>query len=409
MSLVANYTSSEEDSENEDNDGPADLQIKSTSPPPVTSNGGPSRPSDGKLRLPQPLRAQSPDLSDSEEHTSKSFKINLPKPSKTSVTQSVEEEDDEFLHKTASAYNVEKPPPLSLPTQRKANNRQPVKIFLPTLSEIGGESRTVTVAVPEKPIAKGGGLINMLPPPKSILGIASNFKSSTPSTASDNKAKSTMIPHAVKKQIDNRTKSSKGNVASALTAKTSTAGEVSSDSDDDEAEDFFSLNDEKKLPEVSANEILGMVARKTAKLAEASQKIQKMMVNDGQEDAESPADEYESSSQSAAGSIQQRERDIQALCGSRAKRARKEEINFIELSHEEVMPNRDEWLRSQLTATTEYQPRGLVGFDDPGTGTKKKHQITYLAYQAKANEQELEAMWAANRNSRRQTQSKYGF
>jgi len=40
---------------------------------------------------------------------------------------------------------------------------------------------------------------------------------------------------------------------------------------------------------------------------------------------------------------------------------------------------------------------------------KRKHQITYLAHEAKAREQELQNQWAQNRMSRRQTQSKYGF
>jgi len=40
---------------------------------------------------------------------------------------------------------------------------------------------------------------------------------------------------------------------------------------------------------------------------------------------------------------------------------------------------------------------------------KKKHQITYLAFEAKAREQELQAQWAQNRATKRQTQMKYGF
>lgn len=40
---------------------------------------------------------------------------------------------------------------------------------------------------------------------------------------------------------------------------------------------------------------------------------------------------------------------------------------------------------------------------------KKKHQITYLAAQAKAREVELKNQWAQNKASKRQTQAKYGF
>ena len=40
---------------------------------------------------------------------------------------------------------------------------------------------------------------------------------------------------------------------------------------------------------------------------------------------------------------------------------------------------------------------------------KKRHQITYLAAQAKAREVDLKNQWAQNKMSRRHTQQKYGF
>ena len=40
---------------------------------------------------------------------------------------------------------------------------------------------------------------------------------------------------------------------------------------------------------------------------------------------------------------------------------------------------------------------------------KKKHQITYLAAQAKAREVDLKNQWAQNKSTKRQTQAKYGF
>jgi len=45
----------------------------------------------------------------------------------------------------------------------------------------------------------------------------------------------------------------------------------------------------------------------------------------------------------------------------------------------------------------------------PGGMMKRKHQITYLAAEAKAREEELQNQWAQNRTARRATQSKYGF
>ncbi|GAB0094660.1 uncharacterized protein DMENIID0001_099810 [Sergentomyia squamirostris] len=86
-----------------------------------------------------------------------------------------------------------------------------------------------------------------------------------------------------------------------------------------------------------------------------------------------------------------------------------EEINFVDIRGDQVMPSQEEWMRQALANSTEL-PKGKPAAGSEGGGlSKRKHQITYLAHQAKSNEQELQAMWAANRQSRRQTQSKYGF
>lgn len=47
--------------------------------------------------------------------------------------------------------------------------------------------------------------------------------------------------------------------------------------------------------------------------------------------------------------------------------------------------------------------------DMPTMQQKRKHQITYLAYEAKERELELKNQWAENRFTKKQTQSKYGF
>lgn len=47
--------------------------------------------------------------------------------------------------------------------------------------------------------------------------------------------------------------------------------------------------------------------------------------------------------------------------------------------------------------------------DMPTSQQKRKHQITFLAHQAKERELELKNQWAENKFSKKQTQSKYGF
>lgn len=403
MSLVANYTSSEGESDNED--------ITDTKPSPSSSstNGKPST---------STAPAQYSDDSDAAEsdeiqETTTTFNLNLPKPIKSTTNQLlVEEDDDEFLHKTAAPCEIEKPPPVKLAT-RVAKPRQPVKIIIPSLSKYEKDfGPTVSNAIVAPQPAERSGLMSLLPPPKVYLGSSSATQKVSLSATATSRP-SSMIPHAVKKQIDSKKGKQKAATATATSSQSTASGMgyKSSDSDDSDAEDYFSLNDDRKLPEVSASEIQNMVARKSAKLAQASHQMkQELEQRKRQAEEEYAAQQALAARQSAhLAATRQRDMDIQALCGSRAKRGRQDDIEFIELSHEEVLPQRDEWLRGQLAAQTEYQPKGLVGYEEPGSGTKRKHQITYLAYQAKANEQELQAMWAANRQSRKHTQGKYGF
>ncbi|XP_071482457.1 proline-rich protein PRCC-like [Diadema antillarum] len=61
-----------------------------------------------------------------------------------------------------------------------------------------------------------------------------------------------------------------------------------------------------------------------------------------------------------------------------------------------------------MTEETEY--RGKLKKEQlPTSQQKRKHQITYLARQAKERELELKNQWADNRMTRKQTQAKYGF
>lgn len=45
----------------------------------------------------------------------------------------------------------------------------------------------------------------------------------------------------------------------------------------------------------------------------------------------------------------------------------------------------------------------------PQTMDRRKHQITFLAFHAKAHEQELKNMWASSKNARQASRNKYGF
>lgn len=98
---------------------------------------------------------------------------------------------------------------------------------------------------------------------------------------------------------------------------------------------------------------------------------------------------------------------IQVLAGSTAKRKRVA-AEIVELNESDIRLDNQEWYQQALLhGTGDEDATTLV--EVPGGVLKRKHQITYLAQQAKANEQQLKNLWAQNRASRQQTQSKYGF
>lgn len=427
MSLVAYVASSDEDSDNESIDEEQTVTVQ----PKENINLEKNHVKDGrKLSLPKPREETVDDIEDDDDESISKLnsdtielKLCLPQP-KQSQRYVIEEKDDEFLRKKVEPSLVEKPT-ASLQAKR-ANGRQPVKITIPSLAEFKDDEFKKDrpfAAIGPNP-SKPCGLLDVLPPPK-FVALASKISDSNNTSTNDTiktKTKTTsLIPHTVSNRLKQNaaatatvTTKSKSNKVDGRKVKESSALGLSytnsddSDNDDNNSGDFFSLNNDDKLPEVSASEINAMVTKKAAQMAQFSKNLQT------QEQSESSSTsniEYDTdlSKTVKVYSNQQDQIDIEALVGARAaKRARKDDIQFIDISQDEVKLNQDEWLRNHLQSETEYQPRGHL-VSDPGSGTKKKHQITYLAYQAKANEQELQAMWAANRNTRRQTQSKYGF
>lgn len=357
--------------------------------------------------------------------------FNLPAPKVATVSNRptanasviIEEEDDEFLRKKATAYPIERPPPPPKPLTLPAV-RGPVKIVLPALATFAEHKQKEKPEIgAQLPSNRPTGLVQLLPKPKSMQHLGHK------TSATSGKSSMALVPDSIarpKKPTQMPTKKPT-TTTSALkkTTESAASAKVDSDTDDNsDAEDFFSLQTDDTLPEVSADEIAAMVASKSAQMTRAARQAEinaaaaeAAAVEQSILDASSNHDPTASGSTNPnVGGAMDRQA-IEALCGSRqAKRARHvfgskaggEMSNIIDISGDQVLPDRDEWMRTQLQATTEYQPRGLVD-GDPGAGTKRKHQITYLAHQAKANEQELQAMWAANRHTKRQTQNKYGF
>jgi proline-rich protein PRCC len=88
------------------------------------------------------------------------------------------------------------------------------------------------------------------------------------------------------------------------------------------------------------------------------------------------------------------------------RRNRGEEINIIDICGVDA-PSALE-LSKNITEEVDLPP-SHNNKDGPTSQQRRKHQITFLAHQAKEREFQLKNQWAENKFAKRQAQSKYGF
>lgn len=358
----------------------------------------------------------------------------LPTPKAISAQVEIQEEDDEFLHKKATPDIIEKP------IKDVENKKGPVKITIPSLKNFQDVDKEMADKAKNrnftnnKKSSGSSGLLSILPKAKS----EQSFAKTPSSTGGDNKPVATntattttsvkpaipaFVPDTVKHRRPatstedvERSKPTKKKLNN-QTKKTQISKNVDSDGSADEdmgSGDFFSFNTDQSLPEVSANEINALVAKKAAKIVETTTKY--LQASEAQHSSETEQmqvdqQELEQSRKRYHEEQQLNPEAIQALMGGSTKRRRQQQsdIQVIDINSSQVLPDKEEWMRTALASSTTYQPTGVLVDEEPASGTRRKHQITYLAHKAKANEAELQAMWSANRQNRRATQSKYGF
>ncbi|KAL5289999.1 PRCC family protein [Megaselia abdita] len=369
VSYGSSSSSEDDQSDNEEN------QAKVIVPPSIKK----------LLRLPKPLNddtdeSNSLNLKVSEEQdNAKTIQNLLPTPKAAHLKTNIIEVEDEFLNK--KAIPSEKPP-------------SKVKISIPRLSDFKDLETNQTKNHPrEYKAVKPGGLLSLLPKPKSEFSKPPMKTNLIPSKAKSN---TFLVPESVKKRNTTPVP-----LQTPLKKKLVSC----SDSDDSEEEtDFFSLQKEIVLPKVNINEINEMVSKKAAQMAEAFTK------SEPKEGSCEETPQFTINSEETTTDHQFNKLEaIKVLSGHKeAKRRKLDDVQFIELSDEQIMPSKSEWYRTALASSTTYQRRGIVDQEDQ-PGTRRKNQITYLANQALANDSELQAMWSENRANRRATQNKYGF
>ncbi|KAI8438003.1 hypothetical protein MSG28_010667 [Choristoneura fumiferana] len=325
----------------------------------------------------------------------------LPQP--TNKKPSVVEEDDEFLHKKETGASAVKP---------KA------KISVPSLSDFRDVEDTVPAMKPKKMNGKKSGLLSMLPQPKNA--VITTTKS--------------LIPHVLTQKPKPSTTTAKQKQPLPSIKKNkpdSLAIDYSDDSDNEEVEnDFFSINKPVELPDdipldidqkTSSKKVIHNVNDTSTQ--KQPRDIQSYFKADSESQVEEDYSMGEMSAQyghsdysngypTAEGSntdVALDEEAILKLCGTRGKRKR-EDIQIVDVNQQEVLAEARQWLvKGLMDDTSKRVSSSKRRGDEPTTQQRRKHQITYLAHQAKANEAELQNQWANNRMSKRQTQSKYGF
>jgi hypothetical protein len=94
------------------------------------------------------------------------------------------------------------------------------------------------------------------------------------------------------------------------------------------------------------------------------------------------------------------------LCGGgRRKQDIPDNIQITDVSAASIVGDNSSAIMMGLTDG--YKPPN--NRDYFSSGSKRKHQITYLAYVAKEREQELQATWAAGKLNKKLSRQKYGF
>ncbi|CAH2049899.1 unnamed protein product, partial [Iphiclides podalirius] len=347
---------------------------------------------------PEPSTSNSPVHDEYDTGIDGSLFNALPKPAHKASR--VIEEEDEFLHKKEA--NIVKPKS---------------KITVPSLSDFKDVADTVPSAKPRVVNGKKSGLLSILPQPKN---------------GSMSLTKNSLIPHvlsqksgvsSIKKSDHSQSHPKKPKIETKKLLK-----ENSDDSDNEDVveNDFFSINQTVDIQDHltsdtevdTVQEIRPTTSKKEVRSIESY--FKKDIENpEPSELAYTEQNNFETTS-SAAGSENDLElppandvilddEAILKLVGARGKR-KMEEIQIVDFNQQEVLAEaRELLLKGLMEDTSKRVSASKKRGDEPTHMQKRKHQITYLAHRAKANEIELQNKWANNRMSKRQSQSKYGF
>ncbi|EGI57539.1 PREDICTED: proline-rich protein PRCC [Acromyrmex echinatior] len=434
MSLVA-YDSSDESSENGESEAAESNTVNNTD---NDATEAVTVQISSKLSLPAPkIVSHSINVeeeNDDAEHNLQQFLDTLPKPRDSIFMGNVEEVEDDILLKKETESQISKPA-----------KKQIVRISVPSLLEF----KDLEEESEEKPVEivqssqKGCGLFSLLTAPK---GKTANNKTLIPQAVKNAAVKTNVWQsNAMRKSSTNR------NDFKVKNPTTDKSHNESSSDEEDASIDFFGLatsedpdnstgnnpteldstlpsddlvhksntevllmkhvEDHKTPSSSSINPDISMNSQSSKTLTSNVINLPKeeiLLKNKAEVGPKLPIPEQEYNVD-LEGNVAFDEKAIEYLCGRRGiKRKEIDEADIIEINGEDIKPDEREWLVKALTEESVHRP---VSMQSGGVNSqsKKKHQITYLAHQAKAMELELKNQWSQNRMARKQTKSKYGF
>lgn len=294
--------------------------------------------------------------------------------------------------------------------------RRKVQFFVPALSEFADEDEDEEEQMHErkklKPSSTGTGLISLLPEPKQVYV---------------KEAKRSLVPHILTKRPVPTQKPPK---TKPVTEDITHVDENYSDEDEDTAQspDFFSLSESpshisttNKFSEKIVNVLeveptsrippVTQIVTEHKNVPEEPAAFSKSTLNNPQQYPAVQMQEVFQPPQSSEISLESHcaidEEAMLRLAGKR--RGKGEVINIIDVSADDALLTRDEWMTKALSEEKPTQGFSKKREGLPTQKQKQKHQITYLAHQAKERELELKNNWAQNRMTKMQTQAKYGF
>ncbi|XP_017771457.1 PREDICTED: uncharacterized protein LOC108558909 isoform X2 [Nicrophorus vespilloides] len=281
----------------------------------------------------------------------------LPDP-KMDTNPDIEEEVDEFLMKKEVA--LEKPQKL----------KKIIKIGVPALEQFDSDEEDAKPLKLRLQASKASGLFAILPAPKNV-----------PMT------NRTFVPNVLtKKKKPTATITRPKQETKPKVAEKRKLPQESDDEDDDESK-VETFDDE------TWKQVCGKKKKPVKIIPDAEEDATPDTTVDSAPDAQEPYGGLDNEA-------------FKQLVGS--GKLHKENIKLVDINEAEVLTEKDAWVTKALT-DPEANPKGTAINDPVNNTCKKKHHITYLAQQAKANEQELQNQWSASRFSRKQTQAKYGF